>query len=86
VRFALSKPQEREYKEREEQREQRLRIYLDTSVPSMYFNEEVPILQGETRAFWEHLGDYEPYISDLVREELEATPDPARREALLQLR
>jgi len=56
--------------------EQRLRIYLDTSVPSMYFNEEVPTLQLETRAFWERLRDYEPYISDLVREELAASPIP----------
>ncbi len=63
----------------------KLRIYLDTSVISAYFDERAPDRMAETRLFWAKLGQVEVSTSVLVREELERTPDPERRAAMLRL-
>jgi len=63
----------------------KLRIYLDTSVFSAYLDERSPERQTETREFWKRLHQYELSTSELAREELARTPDPAHRDKLLKL-
>jgi predicted nucleic acid-binding protein len=55
-----------------------LRVYLDTSVVSALLDDRTPDRQGLTREFFEHLDDYEAVTSELAKEELGLTPDPAR--------
>ncbi len=49
----------------------KLRVYLDTSVLSAYFDERTPDRMVETRVFWVRLSEFEVYTSTLVREEIE---------------
>ena len=57
----------------------KLRVYLDTSVFSALYDDRVTERRGETEEFWERKGQWEMATSELAREELEQTPDPARR-------
>ena len=57
----------------------KLRIYLDTSVFSALYDDRVTERRGETEEFWERRGQFEIATSELAREELDQTPDPARR-------
>lgn len=45
----------------------KLRIYLDTSVISAYFDDRAPDRMVETKAFWLKLSEFEVSISSLVR-------------------
>ena len=63
----------------------KLRIYLDTSVFSVYYDERTPERQAETRAFWLRLDAFEAASSELAREELLQTPDDGQRAMLLGL-
>ena len=52
----------------------RPRLYLDTSVPSAFFDDRAPDRQRLTRRFWrEQLQAYEPFVSELVLEEISQT-------------
>lgn len=64
--------------------EKRLKIYLDSSVPSAYFDSTRPERQQETQGFWKRIDQYEIFISDLVIKELNRTPARERREDLLK--
>ena len=63
----------------------KLRVYLDTSVISAYFDDRAPDRMAETRTFWLRLSEFEVSTSALVREEIERTLDPGRREQMLRL-
>ncbi|HLW78809.1 MAG TPA: PIN domain-containing protein [Terriglobia bacterium] len=58
---------------------------MDTSVFSALYDNRVSDRRRETEEFWERRGQCEIATSELTREELEQTPDPARRAALRQL-
>lgn len=62
-----------------------MRVYLDTSVFSAYLDERVPDRRAETAEFWARLAHFEAATSEVCREEMLATPDPARRGELLGL-
>jgi predicted nucleic acid-binding protein len=62
-----------------------LRVYLDTSVFSAYYDEAVSDRRTQTEEFWERRTEFEVSTSVLAREELEQTPDPARRTQVLGL-
>jgi predicted nucleic acid-binding protein len=53
----------------------KLKIYLDISVPSAYFDQKVPDRMERTKIFWGRLKDYQVYISDLVIDEINAIDD-----------
>ena len=57
----------------------KLRVYLDTSVFSALYDDRVNERRGETEEFWGRKGQWEMATSELAREELEQTTDPARR-------
>ncbi len=63
----------------------KLKVYLDTSVFSAYYDDSMPERMAETTAFWGRLRDLQPGTSEVTKAELSRTPDPARREALLEL-
>jgi predicted nucleic acid-binding protein len=63
----------------------KLKLYLDTSVFSAYFDDRAPDRQAQTVEFWERLPDFDACTSQLAREELENTPNADRREQLLRL-
>jgi hypothetical protein len=62
-----------------------LRVYLDTSVFSAYYDEAISDRRTQTEDFWRRRSDFELSTSAVAREELEQTPDPARRLQLLKL-
>ena len=61
------------------------RIYIDTSVINGLIADDAPGIQAKTKLFFQRVrkGEFELYISKLVRDEIEATPDPIRRALLL---
>lgn len=59
-----------------------LNLYLETSVISMYFQDDVPYLRDLTRQFWEKILPYfDVYVSEIVLEEIRATTGPDLRKA-----
>jgi predicted nucleic acid-binding protein len=62
-----------------------LRVYLDTSVFSAYFDSRVPARQRETEAFWSRRAEFELATSELARDELRQAPNPAVRRRLVGL-
>ena len=61
-------------------------LYLDTSVPSAYFDERAKERKEATIRFWkEVLPDYQVYISDVTVKELDATKDESLRKKLRRL-
>ncbi len=63
----------------------KLKIYLDTSIFSAYFDDRAPDRRAQTKEFWARIAAFEASTSELTREELEKTPDAARRTKLLKL-
>ncbi len=62
------------------------RLYLDTSVPSAYFDERNPTRQQITQSFWKRaLEEYEVAVSSVTVGEILKTPDEARRQQMLEL-
>jgi len=55
-------------------------LYLDTSVPSAYYDERAKERQEATIKFWENLlPNYKVYISEITVKELEDTKDETLR-------
>ena len=63
----------------------KLRVYFDTSVFSAYYDERATDRQHQTEEFWTRLDEFEVATSELAREELVQTPDPALRAKLQAL-
>lgn len=61
-------------------------LYLDTSVPSAYFDERAKERQNATIKFWNDiLPDYHIYVSEITIEELENTKSEELRVKLVGL-
>ena len=61
----------------------KLNLYLESSVISMYFQDNVLHLRDLTRQFWEEILPYfDGYVSEIVLEEVRATTEPYLRRAL----
>jgi predicted nucleic acid-binding protein len=61
-------------------------VYLESSVVSMYYQEDVPPLMEVTREFWHTvLPKVNPFVSDLTIIEISATKDPELRTKLVDL-
>ncbi len=62
------------------------RLYLDTSIPSAYFDQSKPVRQLITQKWFEHDAvNYELYISNLVFEELSRFSNKEKRESIEEL-
>ncbi|HPO11803.1 MAG TPA: hypothetical protein PLI09_00040 [Candidatus Hydrogenedentes bacterium] len=61
-------------------------LYLDTTVPSAFWDNRTPDRQQLTKEFWEkRLIRYDPVISVMVLREIYDTPDIQKRQAMLDL-
>ena len=59
-------------------------IYIDTSVPSAYFDHETPERSRVTQRWWEpELSKYQAIISSLMLTELNINPDFEERKGFL---
>lgn len=65
--------------------EQKLKIYLDTSVISVYDDSRIPQRQAQTRDFWKILKDFNVYISEVTISEINNIPNDKKRKHLLKL-
>ncbi|MFH1023677.1 MAG: PIN domain-containing protein [Planctomycetota bacterium] len=63
----------------------KLKLYVETSVWSHLLAEDAPESRAATEAFFREIGQYEIYISQLVKIEIGNTRDARKREALSQL-
>lgn len=63
----------------------KLRVYLDTSIFSAYYDDRAPDRRSQTEEFWGRITVFEAAASELTRDELEKTSDPERRTKLLAL-
>ena len=62
------------------------RVYLDSTIPSAYYDLRTRERQGQTLQFWyERLPDFEVVISSVVLLEIRATPKEERRRQLENL-
>ncbi len=56
------------------------KIYLDTTVPSAYFDARAPDRELLTKIFWsDRLPDFDPVISNIVLSEIHDTPNEEKR-------
>ena len=62
-----------------------MRVYIDTSVINGLLADDAPEIQSKTKAFFQRVqrGEFELYVSKLVHDEINATPDAVRRALLL---
>ena len=60
-------------------------VYLDTSVPSAYYDERNLERQKLTREFWKKLAAFDVFISSLVLTEIEGLKDDNKKRGLLRL-
>ena len=58
----------------------KLKVYLDTSVISHLYQEDVPEKMTDTRQLWEMFREekYDVYLSTVTLEEIESCPEPKR--------
>ncbi|MBI3989624.1 MAG: type II toxin-antitoxin system VapC family toxin [candidate division NC10 bacterium] len=64
----------------------KVKLYLDSSVPSAYFDSRAPDRQRLTQQFWkDRLPDSDAVISAVVLKEIADTPDPTRRQKIEEL-
>jgi len=62
------------------------KLYLESSVINMYFQEEAPYLRDLTRHFWRDvLPHFDVYVSEVVLDEIRATTEANLRKALENL-
>jgi predicted nucleic acid-binding protein len=61
------------------------RIYLDTSVPSAYYDNEKPERQDLTKEFWLKTNTCETHISELVKQELNQVENEVLKKRILKL-
>ena len=53
----------------------KLKIFLDTSVYSAIFDNRDPNRQKLTQEFWNSIGDYDIYYSEIITEEIDGVSD-----------
>lgn len=61
------------------------KIYLDTSVISIYDDPRIPQRQAQTQEFWKDLKDFKVYISEVTINEINNNPNLQKRKRLLVL-
>ena len=63
----------------------KLRVYLDTSVFSAYYDERHPDRKTETEQFWKRLNQFEVTTSEIAKLELSQTSNIEMRTKFLEL-
>ena len=57
-------------------------IYLDTTIISALFDKRTPERMLQTQQFWEHIDEYNVFISELVIDEIKGASQPLQDEML----
>jgi predicted nucleic acid-binding protein len=57
-------------------------IYLDTTIVSALFDERTPERMAQTKQFWEHINNYNVFISELVIDEIQGASQPLQDKML----
>ena len=57
-------------------------IYLDTTVISALFDKRTPERYNQTQQFWEHINEYNVFISELVIDEIKGASQPLQDKML----
>lgn len=60
-------------------------IYLDTTIPSAYYDNRNPERRNHTKIFWKSLKGFDVFISSLVIAEITETGNNEKRAKLLEL-
>ena len=60
----------------------KIKIYLDTTIISALFDKRTPERMAHTKQFWEHINEYNVFISDLVIDEIKGAAQPIQDEML----
>lgn len=61
-------------------------LYLDTSVPSAYYDQRAQERQEATVYFWKKvISHYKTFVSEITMEELQSTKDPILKASFLAL-
>jgi predicted nucleic acid-binding protein len=63
----------------------KLKIFLDTSVYSAIFDSRDPNRQKLTQDFWDTIGNYDLYYSEIITEEINAVSDENLKERMNDL-
>jgi predicted nucleic acid-binding protein len=63
----------------------KLKIYMDTSLISILFDERSPEFMRWTREFWKALDKYDIYISDVTIAEIRETQDEELKEKMIKV-
>lgn len=58
------------------------KLYLDTTIISALFDERTPERMFLTKQFWEHISEYDVYISELVLDEIKRASKPLQDKML----
>lgn len=61
------------------------KIYLDTSVISVYDDPRIPQRQAQTQEFWKSLKDFKVYVSEVTINEIGNIVETNKRKRLLSL-
>lgn len=65
---------------------EKAKVYVDTTVPSAYYDDRASDRKQLTRIFWaERLPDFNPVISNIVLSEISDTPDEEKRRKMEEL-
>ena len=62
----------------------KLKLYLDTSIFNFAFADDAPKEKEITLKFFSEIGGYEAYISEVTIEEINRTPEEAKRKQLFE--
>ena len=57
-------------------------IYLDTTIISALFDKRTPERMTQTKQFWEDIGEYNVFISELVIDEIKGASQPLQDDML----
>ena len=60
-------------------------IYLDTTIISALFDKRTPERMSQTKQFWEHIDEYNVFVSELVIDEIKGAPQPLQDKMLEQV-
>lgn len=63
----------------------KIAVYLDTSVISALFDKRIPEMQFLTQRFFEHIKEFDVYVSEVVLAEVDRTRDTQLRSNLRKL-
>lgn len=80
-----SKIEENKKKMNSNAKEHKAEIYLDTSIPSAYYDNEKPERQELTKEFWLKIKNTKAHVSELVKQELNQVESDVLRKKLLGL-